>query len=192
MAAVARDLGLASEVGLIDDPYHQHHLACGLLKRGVVRILCPVTVGGFDVTIGAIQTQGGCKESHRPHELVDRNPPQHLDVLEYILCHLWFVGFGAGWLLAMSGLTASHGNAQYANDRRSYGKQATYPHFPSQFDDPAILAHGRCTRLDPSRCLCSLSETLEKPKPDLLDIRFARGALCGRELVSCRVVSRQS
>ncbi len=94
MAGVAGDLGLAAEVGLIDGPHHENHFAGGLLEGRIVGISRPVVVGRFDVAIGAVQAEGGGKEAHRAHEFVHGNSFEHLDILEDLLRHGRFFGWG--------------------------------------------------------------------------------------------------
>src|SRR5258706_402862 len=72
------------------------------------------------MAVDAIQIRGGGKESHRVHEFLDGNPFQHLDVLEHVLGHQWFLlRPGAGNLTVRRS-----GNQQAQETQRDYHEQS--------------------------------------------------------------------
>ena len=104
---------LAREVGFIDGPVHKNHLPGSLFAAGCRRRTCskspvpppvPVASGTWQST--QFRSQRGGKEPHRPHEFVQRNSFEDLDVLQDIFGHRLFLrrgfcagavwGFGAG------------------------------------------------------------------------------------------------
>jgi hypothetical protein len=112
MARIAGHSFPATKQALVDRVYDYNHSAGSLLYRGIVRVLFPIAKNFAAVAIRAVVAQGRGKESHRFHELVDRNTFEHLDVLEDILCQEWF--------LLRSGLAARRQQAgQQAHEARS-------------------------------------------------------------------------
>ena len=75
------------EAGGVDRGHHPHHPARGPLQVVVVGVLRPVAAALVDVAIGAVEPGRRRKEPHRPHELVDGNALEDLDVLEDLLGH---------------------------------------------------------------------------------------------------------
>ena len=75
------------KLAFIDGIYHHNHSARSSFERDVFGILCPTAEAFRDMAIRAIQTQRGGKEAHRLHELIHRNPFEHLDVLEDLFRH---------------------------------------------------------------------------------------------------------
>jgi hypothetical protein len=83
--------GVAEAVA-VDLLHHLHHPAGGLFSRG--RIVLPFRVGAScpRMAVPAAHIQGSRKETHRPHEFVDGQTFQHLDVFEDVIRHLRFRG----------------------------------------------------------------------------------------------------
>ena len=69
------------EVRAIDVVDHRDHRARRLLPRGIVFPL-RIRRAGAGVAVAAAQAQRGREDAHGPHELVDRNALEHLNVLE--------------------------------------------------------------------------------------------------------------
>ena len=115
MARVARDHLAAAEVRAIDLGHHRHHPARRALFRiGVDGIHVPASVAR-GVAILAGEAEGGRKNAHRAHELVDGNALEHLNVLEHL--------FGHGRLLLHACLTTNRRNTHQRHDRQSGGSR---------------------------------------------------------------------
>src|SRR5262249_39625444 len=70
-----------AEVVLVQAVDHGHHPARDHFSRSV---RCPIDLvcTGADMTIRTVELQGGRHEAHRLQEIVHRNSPEYLDVLE--------------------------------------------------------------------------------------------------------------
>src|SRR5262245_56563613 len=87
MTGVAGHDLTAAEVALIDPGNHLHHPARGPLEVVVVGVLRPAPAAFIDMAVSAVHAERRGEEPHRPHELVDRNALEHLNVLEDLLSH---------------------------------------------------------------------------------------------------------
>ena len=111
MARVAGYFARSSEVGLIQGGHHQNHPAGHLLLWSFIGISGVVPGAGLAMAVGAVPGQRGGNESHRVHEFVDGDSPEHLDILEDVFCHrrLWF----------RDGLSIRRSNTQQAERRHT-------------------------------------------------------------------------
>src|SRR5688500_8826672 len=78
-----------AEVRLVDRVDHDHHAAGHLFPRVLVCILGPIAAALVEMTVGAVETGSRGEDAHRPHELIDGNAFQDLNVLEDLFGHLW-------------------------------------------------------------------------------------------------------
>src|SRR5262249_11350229 len=81
MTRPARHHLTSAEVGSINVGNHRDHRARHSLSRGI-RWPVDLVRARTDVTIGAVELEGGRHDSHRPQEIVYRNSLEHLDILE--------------------------------------------------------------------------------------------------------------
>src|SRR6185437_955200 len=88
MTGIASQSAPSGEVGLVDAVHHRNHAACGPFLRVVVGVPFPVSTAFLNMTKAAVLAQGGGKEAHGRHELVDGNAFEYGDVLEHLLRHL--------------------------------------------------------------------------------------------------------
>src|SRR5882762_6159374 len=116
MAGITGHHPHSTEVGPIDEVLHQNHPARSLFKRSVVGIPIPIAGAFRDVAVRAIHAQGSGEETHRPHEFVHGNPPEHLDVFEGFFRHLRLL-----IRARLGGLAACPSGPQEAHDHGSHG-----------------------------------------------------------------------
>ena len=82
VARVAADKPPPAEHRLVQAVDHLHHPSRVPFQIGVIAVPRPVAAGFLNVTVGAVQAQGGGKHSHGAHELLDGNALEQLNVLE--------------------------------------------------------------------------------------------------------------
>ena len=89
MAAPAGHHLPSGEIVAIDGRHHLDHLARPHLLRCIG---CPIHFhrAGAGMTIRAVKSQRRAHDPHRPHEVVNGNPLQYLNVLEHLVrCSAW-------------------------------------------------------------------------------------------------------
>ncbi len=105
-----------TEVRPIDQVLHQNHPARCLFKRSVVGIPIPIAGTFRDMAVRAVHAQRSGEETHRAHEFVHGNSPEHLNVFEGFFRHLRLL-IRAG----LGGLAACPSGPQKAQNHGSHG-----------------------------------------------------------------------
>ena len=119
MASPACDHRPASEVRFIEAIDHEDHPPRGEFDRGIIGKFRQALYAFGNMTVDAVQADGGCKHPHRTHEFIHGNSLKDRNVFEDFFCHLR-LGF-------LRCLTSHRSSGDQASNEYSSGAQDRSP-----------------------------------------------------------------